>query len=56
MDINPSSYYIKNCTGEIISYQTTSKLNYEELQPDEQHELNFELISEVFGFAGAGGH
>eukprot|EP00347_Sterkiella_histriomuscorum_P015009 403358661 len=44
MKLASSQYYIKNSTGEILMFKTTNQPIFQELQPEELNELDFDAV------------
>ena len=42
MQFNPSMFYIKNRTGEILKFKTSNQPAFTELQAEEMQELEFD--------------
>jgi hypothetical protein len=40
---NLSNYFIKNATGEILLFKTVSQKTFQEIQPDEEYPIDFQI-------------
>ena len=43
-DFSASSYFIKNSTGEILMFKTPNQTAFQEILPDEEYPLDFQVV------------